>query len=358
MLDKTTNMELVPCTQIQVTKVWSTVMTKLNSETPLKKADLNSDGIEDIIVGFGVDDNVELRDIPQCSSGKLGIKDVCGGGIMALDGQLGTILWKYWTLYTVFSLFCKTDINKDGTPDCIAGGRGALLIAIDGKTGKFIWEIQEASAYGQYTAEDLSSMIIDLYTVNILPDLDDDGVNDIVAVHTDERENLKEGHVKLISGLNGKIIASIPAPYNEEIFVPAQMMVQDDGSRFLLIMTGGQNTPGGVYKILLNSIIRFKNENDYIAIIRNNSSGFLVPAILTDINGDSVDDIIVCAFNSTVYAFNGKTNQIIWNYVFPSSETVSEIVPGHYNHDNITDFMIKYNSGPGFPIYYYSQVSS
>lgn len=38
-------------------------------------------------------------------------------------------------------------------------------------------------------------------------------------------------------------------------------------------------------------------------------------------------------------------------------ETVSSIVPGLFNKDNVVDFMIKYNTGPGFPIYYYSQTT-
>ncbi|EDS40281.1 conserved hypothetical protein [Culex quinquefasciatus] len=40
-----------------------------------------------------------------------------------------------------------------------------------------------------------------------------------------------------------------------------------------------------------------------------------------------------------------------------SSESVSSIVPGHFDHDNVTDFMVKYNTGAGFPVYYYSQTT-
>lgn len=83
----------------------------------------------------------------------------------------------------------------------------------------------------------------------------------------------------------------------------------------------------------------------------------MVPAILTDINNDDIEDIIIASFNSTVFAFDGKSYDILWTYVFPSAETVSSVVPGHFNNDNVTDFMIKYNVGPGFPIYYYSQTT-
>jgi len=83
----------------------------------------------------------------------------------------------------------------------------------------------------------------------------------------------------------------------------------------------------------------------------------MTPAVLVDITGDQIEDIIISSFNSTVYAFNGHTYEQIWSYTFPTSESVSSIVPGHFNNDNITDFMIKYNTGPGFPVYYYSQTT-
>lgn len=43
----------VPCQNIAVTKVWSRTFAKINSEAPLRKTDLNGDGIDDIILGFG-----------------------------------------------------------------------------------------------------------------------------------------------------------------------------------------------------------------------------------------------------------------------------------------------------------------
>lgn len=46
--------ELVPCTQINVHKVWSKVIGKLSTEIPVRKADLNGDGVEDIIIGFAI----------------------------------------------------------------------------------------------------------------------------------------------------------------------------------------------------------------------------------------------------------------------------------------------------------------
>ena len=313
-------------------------------------------GIDDIIVGFGVDDSIEIEnsnDIPQCTAPR-GQMDLCEGGVLALNGANGDVLWKFWASFAIFSLFCKFDINSDRINDCVISGPGGLLVALDGKSGRLLWEMKE---FNLQSPEEIDVNSVDLYTVNLIPDLDSDGVPDVIGAHTDERFGIREGHIRLISGKSGKIIRSIPAPYKEEIFVPVQMMTMKDGSEFLLVLTGGQNTAGGVYKIRLDALKNFQNDNDYTTVQRS-SSGFLVPAILTDLTGDGlIDDFVVSSFNSTIYAFNGLTNAPLWTFTFPSSETVSSIVPGLYNHDNVTDFMVKYSTGPGFPIYYYSQVS-
>ncbi|XP_070496180.1 uncharacterized protein [Chironomus tepperi] len=350
------DIEQVPCQNLAVTTVWSRTLTKLNSEAPLRKSDLDGDFIEDIIVGFGVDDSISFdgnNDIPQCTLPNSGQIDLCEGGVMAINGATGDVMWKYWTPYAIFSLFCKFDINDDRVNDCIISGPGALLQAIDGKYGKQLWELKK---FNIQSPEEIDINSIDLYTINIMRDLNSDGVPDIIGAHTDERFGIREGHIRLISGKNGKVIRNIPSPFKEEIFVPVQLMTLSDGTEYLLVLTGGQNTAGGVYKIRLDSLKNFHDDNDYTTVQRS-SSGFLVPAILTDLNGDGVEDFVVSSFNSTIYAFNGATNSALWTFTFPSSESVSSIVPGFYNHDNVTDFMVKYSTGPGFPVYYYSQTT-
>ena len=244
-------------------------------------------------------------------------------------------------------------MNRDGQKDCVAAGRGGLIISVDGKTGNILWELKDYSDLGNFARTS-----IDLYTINVARDLDSDGVYDIIAVHVEEGDRIHGGHIKIISGANGNIIRSIPTPYREEVFVPMQMLVLPDGTETLLVITGGQNSAGGIYAIKLNSLMKYTSDKDFEAIMRIPTSGFMVPAVLTDINNDSVEDIIVSSFNSTIYAFDGNNHtHLIWSYTISDSESVSSIVPGMFDHDNVTDFMVKYNTGPGFPIYYYSQTT-
>lgn len=381
--------EQTPCTQMSVSKVWSKAFTRLSTESPVRKVDVNADGVIDIVLGYGVDDSIQYAlddhgSVPKCEVDNAGYREMlpCEGGILALDGVTGNTLWQRWTPSIVFSLMCKSDLNKDNQIDCIASGRGGvscvfkdirhdrlwkveslikipfltfvqLVLALNGKNGEILWHLK------QNFMSMSSSSFLDLYTINGVRDLDEDSVPDVLAARVEERRTPEQstisGHITIISGQTGKTIRTIATPNHEEMYVPIQILTQIDGTEMLLIATGGQNSPGGIYLISLNTIMDHSKENKHITIIRSDSSGFMVPAILTDLNEDGVDDIVVSSFNSTVFAFDGQTYSVLWKYIFADSESTSSIAPGHYNGDNITDFMVKYNCGPGFPVYYYSQ---
>ncbi|XP_032596106.1 uncharacterized protein LOC6567724 isoform X2 [Drosophila grimshawi] len=345
--------EFVPCTQIRVQHLWTRSMARMNSESPLRAADLNGDAIKDVIFGYGVDDNIHYEGIPlpRCKSAQGGDDVPCEGGVVALNGRDGSILWQTWSVANVFSLHCNADIDRDGGIDCLAAGRLGMIFAINGRTGQVIWTFHELEV------ETNSPIVMDLYTINVLRDLDGDEVPDLIAAHLEEREESKAGHIKLISGKTGKVLRSIPTPHREEMFVPIQLLTRADGTELLLMLTGGQNTPGGIYSLRLLSLMAHTSEKHFTPLHQQVGSGLMVPAVLSDLNGDGISDVVVAAFNSSVYAFDGHNYSMLWNYSFPASECVSAIVPGHFNRDNVTDFMVKYNTGPGFPVYYYSQTT-
>lgn len=51
-LDK--NGKVLPCTDINSTELWSFTLPKLSSESTMRALDVNLDGIDDIILGFGL----------------------------------------------------------------------------------------------------------------------------------------------------------------------------------------------------------------------------------------------------------------------------------------------------------------
>ncbi|EDW38552.1 GL11954 [Drosophila persimilis] len=74
--------EFVPCTQISVQKRWTRSLARMNSESPLRAADLNGDGVQDVIFGYGVDDNIHYEGIPlpRCKSSQGEDEVPCEGG--------------------------------------------------------------------------------------------------------------------------------------------------------------------------------------------------------------------------------------------------------------------------------------
>lgn len=99
----------------------------------------------------------------------------------------------------------------------------------------------------------------------------------------------------------------------------------------------------------------YMNRQIFNTIFEHKASGVISPSILVDITGDGQLDIISALFNTTIVAINGATFKQIWNVTVNNSETLSIPTPGFFNDDNVTDFLVKYQTGPGFPVYYYSQ---
>lgn len=47
------SMKMLPCSKLNVVDVWSIKLPKLTSESPIRVLDVNEDGVEDILFGFG-----------------------------------------------------------------------------------------------------------------------------------------------------------------------------------------------------------------------------------------------------------------------------------------------------------------
>ncbi len=70
-----------------------------------------------------------------------GLDFPCEGELMALRGTDGYVLWKTRLQSGVTDLNCvDVDVDRDGTPDCIASGKHATFSAVNSKTGQSIVE--------------------------------------------------------------------------------------------------------------------------------------------------------------------------------------------------------------------------
>ncbi|XP_069115779.1 uncharacterized protein [Argopecten irradians] len=342
--------EVVGCDTLTVEDVWVMGFPKLITESAFRLVDVNQDGVLDIILGFGTGaDGYYLPDI-VCDIYFNGTHP-CFGGLMALEGATGRELWRHYSPHELFGVNCNADLNKDGVLDCLAGGRANAFQAVSGRDGTLLWNFD-------YGKED----IMNLYTPQIIRDLDGDETVDILTMHGGDplqepgSKYRLSARIILFSGRTGQIIKKIGVPDYRESYYSPQLYTMGDGTEIVLFGTGGETHPGSLWSITLDKLYRGDIHSARL-VYTDKYKGIMTPPVLLDLTGDGVDDIIMAMFNSSVMAIDGVTYSVLWNKSFPSSESYNTPAAGYYNEDNVPDFMVKYAHGPGFPIYFRSQTT-
>jgi len=101
---------------------WVHRIPEAGSSSSPRAVDLTGDGVLDVVMGAGGDEYAATD-----------------YGVIALDGTDGSRLWSVPARDQVIGSPVFNDLTGDGTPDVIIGGRSALLLAIDGRSGERIW---------------------------------------------------------------------------------------------------------------------------------------------------------------------------------------------------------------------------
>lgn len=132
---------------------WSKQLPGLGTFSSPRIADLNGDGVGDVILGAGREEF-----------------QACDSAIIALDGKTGQLLWTLPAKDQVFGSAALKDIDGDGIPDVIISGRSSELQAVSGKTGNLLWK---------FKSPDKSKKLqkwFNFYNPQFVPDQDNDGL--------------------------------------------------------------------------------------------------------------------------------------------------------------------------------------
>lgn len=337
---------IIPCTSLATKVLWTRTLPKLTAESPLRSNDVDADGIDDVIIGFS--SGLDATDTSEyiCAlyfDGQI----PCAGGVLALNGKTGETLWTHWTANAIFSVDCDLDLTNDKTNDCVVSGFGGTIHAINGRNGSSIWEIPMENLP---RSED--PRLLDVYDARFIADVNGDGYGDVIASHAVQTEGASSSEILIISGSDGSVLRTASLPDTEQLVLAPQTLIYPDGESVFVLTTISQKSSGGLYIVpqvnLMYGDLKLKQ------LHRNMGNGTLLPPILVDITSDGIEDVIAAMFNSTIVAYNGLTFEQIWNYTIPNSEVISIPIPGYYNDDNVPDFMVKHQIGPGFLTYYYT----
>ncbi|XP_024946179.1 uncharacterized protein LOC107272793 isoform X2 [Cephus cinctus] len=112
-----------------------------------------------------------------------------GGGVLSVQGVSGTPLWWVTLKRLPLEIDCfALDTDGSGKPDCIVAGEKGLLVSIEPTTGMIHW----SSAIHTYSKLPV-----------LLPDIDSDGIDDLLSVEIMAESILG---LVLLSGRNGQVV--------------------------------------------------------------------------------------------------------------------------------------------------------
>lgn len=334
--------KLLPCDNLKVTDVWSINLPKLTSDSPVRVLDVDNDGIDDILFGFGTGDNYNVLPPDLFCPIFMGVPSPCEGGVLALNGLTGNIIWRHWFNDTIYSLHCSNDVNGDQQNDCLVIGMEGTIAVIDSKNGTIIWKLNTGR--------------LNVYVASFVSDQNNDTIPDILASYSSLSVE-KDGRLVLLSGKNGETLKSMKTPGGAKTFYMPQILTQNSTSSFVIFGTGSPTSAGNLTVTPLEDVSSGILGNSTKNIYEDKFKGILTQSVLVDITGDAIPDIVTAMYNSSLVAIDGKSFKQIWNFTVPGNGAETNIIPtpAYFNSDNITDFLIIYQKYDSILNYNYTQ---
>ena len=303
---------------------WDQNFPVIGSQSSPRTADLNQDGVLDIIMGAGKNEYQE-----------------CDQGILAIDGKTGELLWEQHAIDQVFGSATFYDISGDGIPDIVIGGRSNQLKALDGSNGEIIWMYQ----YQYENDPILKYANRNFYNSVLVPDQNEDGLPELMVQNGGNPkadpyslEGRTPGVLMLLDLMTGSVIAADTMPDGRESYMSAVSFTQpDDKEPWILFGSGGETLSGNLYLAKISDLFAGKLSNAKI-IASEEDQGFIAPPVLADINQDGFLDIVAISHRSTIYAIDGRSLLPLWKQNIENTESSNSFAVGYFTGDAIPDF--------------------
>lgn len=209
---------------------WQKVIPGAGSLSSPKTADLNQDGILDIVMGAGKEEFVPTDT-----------------GVVAFDGKDGHLLWVTSAQDQMYGSPVFHDITGDNIPDLFITGRAAQLFAIDGSSGSILWDFpgvngDPESWYNFYNPQLIEKDELMLLVAN---------GGDVTVLPYDPRR--PSGKLLLLNATNGQIISCDTMPDGRETYF-SPVVHKNPLGEMIIFGTGGETVGGSLYAVPLQEI--------------------------------------------------------------------------------------------------------
>ncbi|XP_008941448.1 PREDICTED: uncharacterized protein KIAA1467 homolog, partial [Merops nubicus] len=211
---------LVPCPPRDLHNTWSRSLGQGAGGvlSPLELCDVNGDGLPDILLVFTALMNASVMGVSRPSV-----------TVVALSGMNGSTLWSIQLPEETRSVQCKgLSLGAPAEPVCLVTGTSKFLSLLSASTGKTIWTLNPIH---------LSSGILAAPAAT-LPDVDGDGIRDIIVLALKEIQ--PDVFFILVSGRTGTALGG-PVKYGtngEGKVIGPQVHVTSRGAIYILFGFG------------------------------------------------------------------------------------------------------------------------
>lgn len=310
---------------------WSRSFYNVGTNSSPRAADLNRDGILDIVLGAGGQEF-----------------EPTNFAVLALDGSNGDTLWTVGGTNQMVGSAIFKDISGDDVPDVFIGGRTAQFYAINGLTGDILWQYLNANQATENSP--LDTTMLNFFNPQFIPDQNQDGVEDLLTAFggyvNAEPENFDRpaGMLMVLDATNGKVLKKAFVPDGKETYMSP--VVCDFGDGLIIIFgTGGETITGNLYALRLEDFMASGTQNSFM-IDSGVSKGFIAPPVVADVSADGIRDIVVSTMDGYMKSYSGKDFSLLWaKRIHPRGETQSMPAPVYFDNDNIPDFFASFNIG-------------
>jgi len=148
-----------------------------------------------------------------------------------------------------------------------------------------------------------------------------------------------------MSGKTGVVIASTLTPDLAETYMSPLIYDNSNGESIVVFGTGGETFTGSLWTIKLQDLLDQKIENATKIADGDETTGYIAPPVLVDINKDGTDDIIAASFGGKLVAIDGETFSNIWLYEFENTGTYVAPALANFNNDETPDIFVTYTRG-------------
>jgi hypothetical protein len=323
--------------------VFPPVATELASLSSPALSDLDGDGVLDIVFGSGVD---RLR--PVQGEWVFGTEPEVPGWVTAVSGATNDVLWRSPHPGDAYTTPRFADLDGDGTPDVVMGGREGAFAAYRGADGAALWRVDPTDVATTPVPYNFS-------TPALIADVDGDGVTDLAPTYGGDAtrtgdEPRDPGFLTVVSGASGSVLATHATPDGAETYASPVVYDRADGSAWLVFGTGGETRGGAAFRAPIASLLDGTFPERVERLTSAGEKGVMAPATLVELTGDAELDIAVSTFDGRLVVVDGATGGVLWEHRSENEESYHPAAVARIRRDGRVGLLVSRGIGV-FPSY-------